>query len=67
MTSIRKLKKQIRRENWIRDDYILMKEQTERWLRGESRYNCAAQLRCHHVRRYLLMRARKGRKQKWNK
>ena len=59
MTSIQKLKKCIRRENWLTDDYILNKEQIRRYIRGETRLNCCTQLRCHQVRRAAIMRAKK--------
>ena len=61
MTSIRKLKKRIRRENWLTDDEILNKEQIRRYIRGETRLNCCTQLRCHQVRRAAIMRAKKHR------
>lgn len=67
MTSIRKLKKQIRRENWVNEEYTFEKKQIGRWLRGESRYNCCIHLRSYHVRRFFIMRAKKGQKQSWNK
>ena len=67
MTSIRKLKKEIRQLNWVNGEYTLEKKQIRRWLRGETRYNCCTQLRCYHVRRFFIMRAKKGRKQSWNK
>lgn len=60
MTSIRKLKKRIRRENWVSDDCILNGEQIRRWIRGETRLNCCVQLRYYHLRRVAIRRAKKG-------
>lgn len=60
MTSIRKLKKRIRRENWVGDDYILNGEQIRRWIHGETRLNCRVQLRSYHLHRIAIRRAKKG-------
>ena len=67
MTSIRKLKKRIRRENWLTGESILNGEQIRRCISGETQLNCCTQLRCHHVRRLAIIRAKKGHKQQWNK